>query len=322
MKLQWFSFLDDSEMTCLWACLQVRPEGVLEVFQRSFGEFEKYFWCLRRVYGAKHSPSSSCFCGPSGWFWGFFWKMQWFLSNTFDFCNLRFCCKLRWRGVFQTCFKMMQIWSRNDFRVPKIVKWLVFEHVCRLSRRVFWRSSKDPLESSRNIFGVWGEYMVRSTLLRPLVFVALRADSGAFSGKCNDFFRTHLIFAIWASVANWDEEVCVLKLVLKWCKYEVAMIFASQRELNDLSLSMSAGSSRGCSGGLPKILWRGREIFLVSEESMWCEALSFVLLFLWPFGLILGLFLENAIISFEHIWFLQSEVLLQTEMKRCVSNLF
>ena len=292
----------------------------------------------------------------------------------------------------------MQIWIWNDFRFPKIVKWLVFEHVCRFVRRVFWRSSEDHWEclchmglrvcgsscrccsrcacargkrergelrgrlcwkphlwgALRAIFDDlhlsidWHEVLtdfsfsddrkiinfvsrnvqkwsfdegnhwkvlrcmcagsksavVRSTLLQLHLWGALRAifddlhlalinigfwriflflmierlltlsrgmlrsknevqwSSGdqcwaharrriyalllqsLREGECfaphlsvrwrtesapsDNLFLKPLIFAIWASLANWDEEVC-LKSVLKWCKYEFGMIFASQR---------------------------------------------------------------------------------------------
>ena len=209
----------------------------------------------------------------------------------------------------------MQLWIWNEFRFPKITKWLVFEHVCSFVQRVFWRSSKDSLESSRHILGVLGVYGAKHSPS----FSCFGGPSGwfwGFSRKGNSFFRKPLIFAIWASVANWDEDVC-LKSVLKWCKYEFGMIFASQRLWNDLSLSMSAGSSGGCSGGLPKILWSVRAISLVSEEYMVRSTL------LRP--LVLGALRTDfwvspkyTILSFQNIRFSQSKLVIWAELKSCV----
>ena len=147
----------------------------------------------------------------------------------------------------------MQIWIWNDFRFPKIVKWLVFEHVCRFVRRVFWRSSEDSLECSSNIFGVLGVYGAKHSPSSS----CFGGPSGWFwglSGKHDNHFRKPLIFWIWASHVSWDAGVC-LRFVLEWCKYEFGISFGSGNYSDDSRNEMSRSSSRRYSGGLSQVLW-------------------------------------------------------------------
>ena len=70
MHLEWFSALKPCQMTGNMRCLQIRSEGVLG-FPASPLESLRDICGVSGVYGAKHSPSSSCSGGPLGWFFGF-----------------------------------------------------------------------------------------------------------------------------------------------------------------------------------------------------------------------------------------------------------
>ena len=93
--------------------------------------------------------------------------------KTFDFWNLGFCCKLRWRGMFKNCFEMLQIWICSSQ-----TNWIDWKH--EMSAASCSGGLPKILWSVRAISLVSEEYMVRSTLLRSLVSVVLRADFGAF----------------------------------------------------------------------------------------------------------------------------------------------
>ena len=181
----------------------------------------------------------------------------------------------------------MQIWIWNDFQFPKLVKWFVFLHLCRFVWKVFWRSSEDSLEFASNILGVLEVYGAKHSPS----FSCFGGPSGWFWGsseKRDNVVRKPLIFAIWGSLASWDEEVC-FEIVLRWCKYEFGMIFAPKdSEMTSLWACLQVRPE-----GVLEVFPRSSGVFeqyLWCLKSIWCEALSFVLLFWWPFGLILGLF--------------------------------
>ena len=184
----------------------------------------------------------------------------------------------------------MQIWIWNDSPIPNLLKSLEKWDVCSFVRKVFWGVFENLLEFLRSVWGVLGVYGAKHSPS----FSCFGGPSGWFWGFSqihNHLFRKPLIFAIWASLANWDEEVS-LKTVFKWCKYEFGMILGSQTYWNDWRNEMSAASSGRCSGGLRRSSGVSKK-HLRCPRSIWCEALSFVLLFWWPFGLILGLFLKR-----------------------------